>query len=305
MTPHRTRATTLRVPILTSGGDAPGMNAVIGGACERIEELGGEASGVRGGFAGLAARRAEPMRAAGARQHAQQPGTWLGTSRWAPLATEEGRRLCGDALREIGAAALIVIGGHGSALGARALAGPVPVAFVPATIDGDIAGTEATVGMDSAVAYGVDVAERLRVTGRSLPGRGFVLQTLGAPTGLLAVAVAAAAGIADVVVPERTHDLDEIARRLRAGAETGDGLVVMSEASGDAVSLSSALADRAGIRVHATILGHAQRAASPTQQDLAMGEAAGRAAVDALAAGRSAFVALGASGAVSVAELAP
>jgi 6-phosphofructokinase 1 len=279
------------------------MNAVIAGACERVEQLGGQAIGVQGGFAGLAARRSRAIRAAEARTHADEPGTWLQSSRWPALATGDGRLECLAGLRAAGAAALLVIGGHGSALGARALAAAMPVAFVPATIDGDIAGTETTIGMDSAVAYGADVVERLRVTGRALPGRGFVLQTLGAPTGLLADAVAAAAGVADVLVPERSHDLGEVARRLRAGAETGAGIVVMSEAVGDAVGVAAALAERAGIRIHPTILGHAQRAATPTQRDRASGEMAGRLAVDALAAGRPTFVALSADGGASAAAL--
>jgi 6-phosphofructokinase 1 len=279
------------------------MNAVIAGACERVERLGGEALGVPGGFAGLTAGRARPIRTADARARAHEPGTWLGTSRWPALATDDGRRECLQAVRALGAGGLVVVGGHGSALGARALMHAVPVAFVPATIDGDIEGTETTVGMDSAVAYGADVVARLRVTGRALPGRGFVLQTLGAPTGRLADAVAEAAGVADVLVPERAHDLDGVAQRLRTGAERGDGIVVMSEAVGDAVAVAAALAQRAGVRVHPTILGHAQRAATPTERDLAMGRAAGRAAVDALAEGRSAFVALAADGAAGASPL--
>jgi 6-phosphofructokinase 1 len=296
MASPQTSLPVLRVAILTSGGDAPGMNAIVAGACERVEQLGGAAVGVTGGFAGLAARRFRPAAAADARAHADAPGTWLQSSRWAALATDEGRRECLEGLRASGAGALLVIGGHGSALGARALAADVPVAFVPATIDGDIPGTEATVGMDSAVAYGVDAVGRLRVTGHALPGRGFVLQTLGAPTGLLAEAVAAAAGVRDVLVPERAHDLGEVALRLADGARAGEGIVVMSEAVGDAVAVAAALADRAGIRVRPTILGHAQRAATPTERDRAMGEAAGRAAVGALAGGRSAFVAIAADG---------
>jgi 6-phosphofructokinase 1 len=292
------RAAARRIAIVTSGGDAPGMNAVIAAACERVEALGGMALGVRRGFAGLAAADAGPITAAGAGAHAPGPGTWLGTSRYAALATEAGRRACTDALRDIGASGLLVIGGHGSAEGARALTGATPVAFVPATIDGDVQGTEATLGMDSAVAYGADVAARLRVTGRALPGRAFVLQTLGAPHGRLAEAVARAAGVADVLVPERPYDLDVIAGRVRAGAATGDAIVVMSEAVGDAVAVARELAARSGVRVHPTILGHAQRAATPSEHDRAMGAVAGDAAAGALMDGRSTFVALCADGTV-------
>ncbi len=293
----------LRVGILTSGGDAPGMNAIIAGACEQAEHLGGHAHGIRGGFAGLADMRAEPIGAVEARAHLHESGTWLLTSRWPALRTPEGRRACRDALAALAIDALVVIGGNGSAMGAAALADGLPVAFVPATIDRDIAGTDLTVGMDSAVGYAVDTIDRLRVTGRSLPGRAFLVQTLGAPNGFLADAVATAAGVDHVLVPEREHDLDEIARALRELAVSGSAIAVMSEAVGDAVRFAETLAQRAGIRVHPTILGHSQRAATPSAQDRTLGQAAGRAAVDAVAQGRSAFIALSAAGAVRSAPL--
>jgi 6-phosphofructokinase 1 len=293
----------LRIAILTSGGDAPGMNAVIAGACDRIASIGGQAVGIHGGFAGLAESRAALIDHVEARARSHEPGTWIATSRWAPLATPEGRRACRDALEALEVAGLIVIGGHGSAKGARALADAAPVAFVPATIDHDIEETEATIGMDSAIGYALDVIDRLRVTGRSLPGRAFVVQTLGAPNGYLADAIAAAAGIEEVLVPERPYDLDALGRRLREKAAVGAAIAVMSEAVGDAVSIAAELAQRAGIRVHPSILGHAQRAATPSPLDRAVGDAAGRSAVDALARGRSVFMTVTAGGAVTPAPL--
>jgi len=296
-------AHTLRIGVLTSGGDAPGMNAIISGACEQAERLGGHAHGINGGFAGLADGRAEPIGAVEARAHLHESGSWLQTSRWPALRTSEGRDACRAALEALTIDALVVIGGNGSAMGAAALSDDLPVAFVPATIDRDVVGTDVTVGMDSAVGYAVDTIDRLRITGRSLPGRAFLVQTLGAPNGFLADAVASAAGIDHVLVPEREHDLDEVARALRELAVNGSAIAVMSEAIGDAVRIAEELARRAGIRVHPTILGHAQRAATPSAQDRTLGQAAGRAAVDALAQGRSTFIALSAAGAVRSAPL--
>jgi 6-phosphofructokinase 1 len=293
----------LRVGILTSGGDAPGMNAVIAGACEQAELLAGRAYGIRSGFEGLATARAEPIGALEARAHLYEPGTWLGTSRWPALQGPDGPRACREALDALELNALLVVGGHGSAIGARALADGLPVAFVPATIDSDVAGTDVTIGADSAVAYAVETIDRLRITGRSLPGRAFLLQTLGAPSGHLAEAVALAAGVDHVLVPERPYDLDAVGRALRELAPTGSAIAVMSEAVGDAVRISEALADRAGIRVHPTILGHAQRAATPSAHDLALGQAAGRAAVEALSRGESRFIALSITGAVKATPL--
>ena len=203
----------LNLGILTSGGDAPGMNAVVAGACEQVERLGGRALGIHAGFAGLAGRDAEPITSLQARDHMHEPGTWLGTSRWPLLREPEGRLACRDAIEALALSGLLVIGGNGSTNGARALADAVPVAVVPATIDRDLEGTDLTIGTDSAIGYAMDAIDRLRITGRSLPGRAFVLQTLGAPNGFLADAVATAAGIDDVLVPERPFDLDAIGRR--------------------------------------------------------------------------------------------
>jgi 6-phosphofructokinase 1 len=319
------------IGILTSGGDAPGMNAVIAGACERLEELGGHslddfadspvddrvgngriderlgarAVGVFGGFAGLAARRVEPITALQARTHMHEPGTWLGTSRWPQLREPAGVAECRAAVEALSLRGLVVIGGDGSTRGARALAPTVPVAVVPATIDRDLEGTELTIGMDSAIGYALDVVDRLRITGRSLPGRAFLVQTLGAPNGYLAEAVAAAAGIEDVLVPERPFDLDVLAARLRELSVSGSAIAVMSEAVGDAVRVAEALAERGGVRVHPTILGHAQRAATPSALDRALGRAAGRAAVDRLLEGESAFVGLASDGTVAPVPLVP
>jgi 6-phosphofructokinase 1 len=295
-----------RPGVVTSGGDAPGMNAIVAGASSCAERLGGRAVGVQGGFAGLAARRAAPMAALDAQTYEQESGTWLGTSRWAALREPEGREQCRAAMRALGLDGLLVVGGNGSAQGARALVGDdIPIAFVPATIDRDIAGTDVTIGMDSAVAYAVGVVDQLRITGRSLPGRAFLLQTLGAPTGHLAGEVAGAAGVGVVLVPERAYDLDSVAREIRELAAAGPAVAIMSEAVGDAVRIAEALAERAGVRVHPTILGHAQRAAPPSLRDRVLGRAAGEAAVEALRHGRSSFIGLDADGRIRETPLRP
>jgi 6-phosphofructokinase 1 len=279
------------------------MNAVIAGACDELERLGGQATGIFSGFVGLAARRGEPLSALQARAHLYEPGTWLGTSRWPRLRDPAGLAECVAAVYDLRLDGLLVIGGDGSARGARVLAHTVPVAVVPATIDRDLEGTELTIGMDSAIGYATDAIDRLRITGRSLPGRAFLVQTLGAPNGYLADAVAAAADIADALVPERAFDLDALADRLPELSLNGSAIVVMSEAVGDAVRIAEALTARSGVRVHPTILGHAQRAATPSALDRALGQAAGRAAVTTLTRGESAFMGLASDGTVAPAPL--
>ena len=235
-----------------------------------------------------------------------EPGTWLGTSRWPQLREPEGRLACREATEALGLDGLLVIGGDGSTQGARALADALPVAVVPATIDRDLEGTELTIGMDSAIGYAMDAIDRLRITGRSLPGRAFVVQTLGAPNGFLADAVAAAAGIDDVLVPERPFDLDALgaapASSCRPAARPSSSCRRPSATRSASPKPS---ATRSGLRVHPTILGHAQRAATPSALDRALGQAAGRAAVSALADGESAFIGLTPDGAVAPAALTP
>jgi 6-phosphofructokinase 1 len=268
------------IAVLTSGGDAPGMNAAIAGVSGA---LGADALAVTGGFAGLQAGRLEPLGARRAHRHRTEAGTWLGSSRHPRLDVAA----CVRALA--GADGLVVIGGHGSREGARALAAAgVPVAFVPATIDNDVEGTDTTIGFDSAVAYALGVIGQLRTTGRSLPGRIFVVETLGGPTEHLAVAVARGAAIEHVLVPGAELRVDGLAER----AEAGDAIVVMSEGAGDAVSVAAEITARTGVRARYTILGHAQRAAPPSLDDVALGVAAGRAAAAALTDGRGGFVTL-------------
>lgn len=246
----------------------------------------GSVLGVRGGFEGLANGRISPISLAGAAEHEHEAGTWLGSSRFPALAEPGVAERCRDALA---GAALVVFGGNGSLAGARRLeAVGVRVALVPATIDNDVVGTEMTIGMASAVAYGAEAVERVRITARSLPGRAFVIQTLGGASGNLARAVAAASGVEDVLVPEVPMDLDAVAARLAGG----ERVVILGEGAGDAVSVAAALGARSGLRVHPTILGHGQRAARPVAADLALAARGGQAAVELLRAGGSGLVAL-------------
>jgi 6-phosphofructokinase 1 len=294
-----------RIGVLTSGGDAPGMNAAVAGVARQADRVGCAPIAIRRGFAGLAAREAGPLDVARAEKLRCTPGTWLGTSRWPALQSDDGRHVCLQAIRALELDALVVIGGNGSAQGARALTATVPVTFVPATIDRDIAGTDMAIGTDSAVAYAVAVIEKLRITGASLPGRAFVVQTLGAPTGYLADAVARAVGVPDAIVPERPRNLSAVAARLRNDADTGVAIAIMSEAVGDAVRLGEALGRLAGIRVHPTILGHAQRAAEPSTIDLRAGRVAGEAAVDMVVAGQSGFIAMSSTGDIARRRFTP
>jgi 6-phosphofructokinase 1 len=286
----------MRIGVLMSGGDAPGMNAVLSGALDRATELGIDLVGIGAGFAGLCADRTLPLGRGEVAAAAGRAGTILGTGRFPELKTPSGVQRCLDAIGQLTLDGLIVVGGEGSITGAAALAaaGPTVVA-VPATIDNDVPGTAMTVGHDSAVNYGVRAIDDLRMTATAMPGRSFVVQTLGGYSGNLARAVAAATGVVDVIVPETPPDLDAVAARIRELTPAAHVIVVMGEGAGNAVAVAEDLSNRSGMRVHFTILGHSQRGAVPTAVDRTLGRAAGAAAVDAAARGRSGLITLSAS----------
>ncbi len=283
----------MRIGILTSGGDAPGMNSVICGAAFRASDSGCELLGIQSGFTGLLEQSWQSIDLAAAKAMSEQAGTFLGTSRTNALSQRDGITQCVISARGGQLGGLIVIGGDGSLHAARALADrDLNVAFVPATIDNDIPGVKLAIGFDSAVRYGVAVVEQLRVTGRALPGRGFLLETLGGPNGNLAWAIARQAGVDLMLVPEEPVDLPAIARSLAQKSFRGEAIAVMSEGVGDAVTFAARLADLCGFRIRPTILGHAQRAAPPTPSDRMLAQNAGAAAVDEILAGRASIIQL-------------
>lgn len=287
----------MRIGVLTSGGDAPGMNAAIAGVCEKAEQAGAEAVGFARGYRGLCTGEVSKITTAQARRYLHHAGTWLESSRYPELRTQDGVRRACEALRAAGVDALAVIGGDGSLQGARTLGhAGLRVAFIPATIDNDILGTETTIGIDSAVNYAVGVIDQLRITGRSLRGRAFIVQTLGGQTQQLALAVAAAAAVENLLLTGQPVELESVASNLRRQADQGDAIAVMPEGIGNAVDIAAGLERHAGVRVHPSILGHAQRAARPTSKDLAIALEAGRAAASLLLERRSGFIAVQADG---------
>jgi 6-phosphofructokinase 1 len=286
----------MRLGVLMSGGDAPGMNAVLSGALDRATNLRIELVGIEAGFVGLTGERTRALERAEVDEAVGRAGTILGTSRFPELKTTSGVQRCLDAIGKLALDGLIVVGGEGSMTGAATLAASgATVVGVPATIDNDVAGTGMTIGHDSAVNYGIRAIDDLRMTATAMSGRSFVVETLGGYSGNLARAVAAATGVVDVIVPETPPDLEAVADRIRELTPEGHVIVVMGEGAGNAVAMAKELGDRSGVRMHVTILGHSQRGAVPSAMDRALGRAAGSAAVDALAAGRSGLVTLSAS----------
>ena len=287
----------MRIGILSSGGDAPGINDILLGAAQQAETHGDELLGFEDGYTGLLHGRAVHLPAAAVEPNAGLAGTMLGTSRNPDVRQEEGIKRALAAARAARLDGLVVIGGNGSLIAASRLAGAgLAVSFVPATIDNDVPGSAVTIGFDSAVAYAADAVQRLRVTGKALRGRAFLLQTLGGGTSNIATAAARASNVDLVIAPHVAYSLEEIARALAVAAPRGDAIAILAEGSGDAVLVADKLQEMAKVRVHPTILGHAQRAATPTGFDRRAAAEAGAAAIAQKQAGASSFISVEPSG---------
>src|SRR6476659_3110742 len=203
-----------RIAVLTSGGDAPGMNAAIRAVARTGLAKGWEVFGVHNGYAGLAEGDFLPLDARSVGGILQQGGTMLGSARCPSFETEEMRR---DALGRLGAAGiegLVVIGGNGSQCGAHALSRMgLPVVGVASTIDNDLYGSEITIGVDTALNIALEAIDRLKVTASS-HHRGFLVEVMGRNCGYLALMVGIAGGAEAVLIPEAETDPETLAREL-------------------------------------------------------------------------------------------
>lgn len=280
-----------RLAVLTSGGDAPGMNAAVWAVTLAAGRRGWDVLGVRDGYVGLLAGEAAPIDEAEALRFARYGGTWLGTGRLPDL-PDRVPELVASA-RGIGADAVVVIGGGGSLEGAALLAGAgLPVAGIPATIDNDVAGSDYALGHDTALNTGVALVDRIRDTAEALP-RLFALETLGGDTGFIAQSLALMTGADVLLVPERPVDPDRVMEQTRAGiAARRYALIIASEGVPGLEALLDALSDRLGTRLRFSRLGHAQRGGIPTARDRVMARAFATAAVDAVADGQSGWTVL-------------
>jgi 6-phosphofructokinase 1 len=280
-----------RIAVLTSGGDAPGMNAAIRAVVRAGVHQGWEVFGIRRGFSGLMAGNFIGLEARDVGGILQQAGTLLGSARCAEFRTEDGRA---DALRQLGAHgidALVVIGGNGSQAGAHHLARMgFPVVGVASTIDNDLCGSEITIGVDTALNIALEAIDRLKVTASSHQ-RAFLVEVMGRDCGYLALAAAVAGGAEAAIIPEMEMDPETLAAELRGAYQRGKphALVVVAEgAQYNAERLMGYFAEhrqRLGFELRATILGHVQRGGTPGAFDRLLATRLGAAAVERLAGG--------------------
>lgn len=281
-----------RIAVLTSGGDAPGMNAAIRAVVRTGLHQGWDVYGVRLGFAGLIAGDVAPLSARDVGGIMQQAGTVLRSARAPEFKQESGRRKALDVLERAGIDGMVVIGGSGSQAGAYELSRTgFPVVGVASTIDNDIYGTEMSIGVDTALNIALEAIDRLKATASSLQ-RAFLVEVMGRDCGYLALMAGLAGGAEAVVIPEFEMDPEALIGVLRAAYTRGKlhSIVVVAEgARHDAEALMHYFQehrDRMGFVVRATILGHVQRGGIPTAFDRLLATRLAAGAVSELAAGR-------------------
>ncbi|MFO7919115.1 MAG: 6-phosphofructokinase [Anaerolineae bacterium] len=276
-----------RIAVLTSGGDAPGMNAAVRAIVRVGLAKGLEVLGVRDGYQGLIEDDISFLSARDVGGIMQTGGTFLGSSRCEEFRTVEGREKALDNLRQRYVEALIVIGGDGSQTGSYELCEMgYPVVGISSTIDNDLEGTDVTIGVDTAINVVREAIDRLKITAAS-HRRAFLVETMGRKCGYVALMAGIAGGAEVVVIPEREIPPEKVAQELRAAYERGkrDAVVVVAEgAENDARRLYDCLSDsrETGFALRVTILGHVQRGAKPTAADRLLATRLGEEAVRAL-----------------------
>lgn len=280
-----------RIGILTSGGDAPGMNPALRAVARTALFAGLDVVGFERGYAGLIEDRAVRLDHARVGGILQRGGTVLQTARSREFATKAGLRRAVRVLRKRRIDALVVIGGDGSYRGAMALAGAgIPVAGVPGSIDNDLWGTDMAIGTDTALNTIVRAIDSIRDTASS-HRRAFVVETMGRGSGYLALMSAIATGAEAVLIPEAPLKLRRVAATLRRGFDEGktNGLVVLAEGAGKAAEVGEALARMSRLEIRVTVLGHLQRGGAPSVFDRLLASRMGAAAVHGLREGQSGF----------------
>ncbi|MGI6327111.1 MAG: 6-phosphofructokinase [Saccharofermentanales bacterium] len=277
------------IGVLTSGGDAPGMNAVIRAVVRGGIFHGFQVFGIERGFHGMWRGNIVELNSRSVSEKLQRGGTFLMTARSKTFNTPEGVDKAIAMAKVFNLDAVVVIGGDGTFRGARDLAAKgFPVIAVPGTIDNDIACTEYTIGYDTAMNTAMQAIDRLRDTASSHE-RCSVIEVMGRNAGYLALNVAVATGAEVVMIPEaETNIQSDVIKVLLEGRNRGKKhfIVVVAEGTGNTMEIAETIERVAGIEARATILGHLQRGGSPTLRDRQMGSIMGLQAVECLRQGR-------------------
>ena len=278
-----------RIALLTSGGDAPGMNAAIRAIVRKARFHGIETIGISRGFAGLIEGDFRVLDVSDVSDIIQRGGTILRTARSPEFKEEEGRKKGLANLHKHGIEGLIVIGGDGSFRGASRLASMgFPTIGVPGTIDNDLSCTDYTIGFDTTVNTVVDAINKIRDTATSHE-RVFVIEVMGREAGFIALASGLAGGAESILIPEMGFDIEVVVGKIVRGHNKGKlhSIIVVAEGAGDVMEISREIRELTQLDVRVTILGHIQRGGSPTAFDRMLASRMGARAVELLITGKS------------------
>ena len=277
------------IGVLTSGGDAPGMNAAVRAVVRSAIKKNMQVMGVRRGYNGLINGDMSEMNIRSVSNVLHRGGTMLLTARCNEFKTEEGQNQAVEVCKQMGIDGMVIIGGDGSFMGARALSlKGIPCIGIPGTIDNDIACTDYTIGYDTAMNTALEMIDKLRDTTQS-HDRCSVVEVMGRNAGYIALNVAIASGAMAVLLPEKEFDmqhdiLDKITETQRTGKR--HFIVIVAEGIGHSQEIANEIQARTGIDTRATILGHVQRGGSPTLRDRVNASAMGYHAVCLLEEGK-------------------
>lgn len=258
-----------RIAVLTSGGDAPGMNAAIRAVVRMSHYHGITVFGVRRGFYGLIYHDFIPMDVSSVGDIIHRGGTILRTSRTPEFREHQMRVRAREALEYFGVKTLIVIGGNGTMHGGYELSRlGINVIGIPASIDNDIPGTDLTIGFDTAVNTVLEAINRIRDTATSHE-RIFIVEVMGRDCGQIALAAGLAGGAESILIPEVPYDLEEILKRINAGINRGKlhSIIVVAEGACSGIELGKRIEELSNHETRVTVLGHTQRGGTPTASD--------------------------------------
>ena len=278
-----------RIGVLTSGGDAPGMNAAVRAVVRTAIGRGIECVGIRRGWNGLINSDFVRLDSSSVSHIINKGGTILYTARSEEFMTEEGRQKAVATCRLLGLDGIVAIGGDGTFRGALALSRlGIPVVGIPATIDNDISCSKYTIGFDTACNTAIECIDKLRDTMQSHE-RCSVVEVMGRHAGYLALYVSIAVGATAVLIPERPLDFEnDVVEKIRQARLAGNThyMIIVAEGAGSGFKIGKRIHEAVGIDPRVTVLGHIQRGGAPTGRDRETASRMGYAAVNALADGR-------------------
>jgi 6-phosphofructokinase 1 len=279
-----------RIGVLTSGGDAPGMNAAIRSVVRYATYNKLEIMGIFRGYAGLINEELKLFNHRSVSNIINRGGTILKTARCPEFLTEEGQGRAVETIKKNNIDGLVLIGGDGTYRGGIQLVKKweIPCIGVPSTIDNDLNGTDSTIGSDTAVNTALDAIDKIRDTATSME-RIFVVEVMGRESGFIALEVAMAGGAEEVILPERKYDFQSMYHEIVEGNLRGkvSWIIVVAEGAAKASDIAEKITKITDLETRVVVLGHVQRGGSPTAKDRTLATRLGSKAVELLIAGQT------------------